>query len=120
VRIGRAGSGVLRAAPVEGGPRVEVLAAGENLSAARVVLPPGGGMPEHDHGESEAMVVVRSGRVALRSGEREEELEAGAVSLLGVGERVALRNASQEEAHLLAVFSPPGFVRNLEAWPEAG
>ncbi|MCA3748806.1 MAG: cupin domain-containing protein [Rubrobacter sp.] len=119
MRVLRAGSGVLRAAPVEGGPKAEVLAAGENLSMARVVLPPGGGMPEHDHGESEALVVVRSGRVVLRSGEREEELEAGAAALLGVGERVALTNPSSEEAHLLAVFSPPGFVRNLEGWPEA-
>lgn len=28
VKLGRAGSGVFRAAPVEGGPRVEVLVAG--------------------------------------------------------------------------------------------
>lgn len=126
MQVVRSGSGVLRAAPVEGGPRAEVLvgpgvrARGGNLGVARVVVPPGGGMPEHEHGESEAVVVPQSGRIVVGGREGRETLEPGAVALIGVGERVSLKNpSSSEPAELLAFFSPPGFVGALESWPAA-
>ncbi len=122
MRIIEPGSGTVRAAPVEGGPRAEVLLGGEGerLAAARVVLPPGGGMPEHDHGESEALVVCQGGEVLLRSGEREAVLEAGKMALLGVGEKVSVGNTSATEpATLLAFFAPPEFVGILGSWPVA-
>lgn len=114
------GKGTVRAAPVEGGPRAEVLLGegGEKLAAARVMLPPGGGMPEHDHGESEALVVCREGRVTLRGAEREETLDEGKMALIGIGERVSVENPSaSESATLLAFFAPPSFVATLGAWP---
>lgn len=125
MRVVRIGKGEAHTAPVEGGPTAEVLVGGGdggNLGAARVVVPPGGGMPEHEHGESEALVVPRSGRVVVRGeGGREETLEPGAMALIGVGERVASTNPSDsEEAELLAFFAPAGFVGNLASWPVAG
>ncbi|MDN5697371.1 MAG: cupin domain-containing protein [Rubrobacter sp.] len=93
---------------------------GERLAAARVVLPPGGGMPEHDHGESEALVVCQGGEVLLRSGEQEEILDEGKMSLIAVGDKVSVENTSATEpATLLAFFAPPEFVATLGSWPVA-
>lgn len=122
MRIIEPGSGAVRAAPIEGGPRAEVLLGGESerLAAARVVLLPGGGMPEHDHGESEALVVCQSGEVLLRSGEWEEILDEGKMALIGIGEKVSVENPSaSEQATLLAFFAPPEFVGTLGSWPVA-
>lgn len=119
------GNGTTHIAPLDGGPTVQVLvgggvAEGGKLAAARVVVPAGGRMPEHDHGESEALVVVQSGRVVIREGGREETLEPGKIALVGVGERVSLENpSSSEPASLLAFFAPPDFVETFEAWPRA-
>lgn len=114
------GKGTVRAVPVEGGPRAEVLLGegGERLAVARVVVPPGGGMPEHDHGESEALVVCWEGRVNLRAAEREETLDEGKMALVGIGEKVSVENPSASaSATLMAFFAPPGFVATLGAWP---
>lgn len=125
MQIVQAGSGVIHTAPVEGGPRVEVLIGegetqGTNLGAARVSVPPGGGMPEHEHGESETALVVQAGRITVHGGEQREKLEAGAVALIGMGERVRLENPSSEEpASLLVFFAPPGFVQTFASWPVA-
>ena len=122
MRIIEPGSGAVRAAPIEGGPRAEVLLGGESdrLAAARVVLLPGGGMPEHDHGEWEALVVGQSGEVLLRSGEWEEILDEGKMALIGIGEKVSVENPSaSEQATLLAFFAPPEFVGTLGSWPVA-
>lgn len=125
MRVVRIGEGEAHAAPIENGPTAEVLlgeGGGGGLGAARVVVPPNGGMPEHEHGESEALVVCWRGRVLIRGeGGEEETLAPGAMALIGVGERVALRNPSgSEEAELLAFFAPAGFVRALASWPSAG
>lgn len=125
MRIVEPGNGIARVAPLEGGPTVEVLVGGSgaesgNLAAACVTVPPGGGMPEHDHGDSEALVVVQSGRIVIREGGREETLAPGMMASIGVGERVSLKNpSSSEPASLLAFFAPPGFARTFEAWPPA-
>ncbi|QIN84571.1 cupin domain-containing protein [Rubrobacter tropicus] len=125
MRIIEPESGTTRAAPVEGGPTVEVLVGGDgaesgNLAAARVTVPPGGRMPEHDHGESEALMIVQSGRVVIREGGREETLAPGKMASIGIGERVSLENpSSSEPASLLAFFAPPAFARTFGAWPSA-
>lgn len=127
MRILELGSGTARVAPMEGGPRVEVLVGegdteGANLSVAHVLVPPGGGMPEHEHGESEAVVVAQSGRVEIevRGGARRETLEPGKMALIGVGERVTLENpSSSEPASLLVFFAPSDFVKAFGSWPPA-
>lgn len=120
MRVIELGRGTVHAAPMEGGPEAEVLVGGERLAAARVMVPPGGGMPEHEHGESEALVVCQGGRVLVRSGEREEILDAGRMALIWAGERVSVENPSAAEpATLLAFFAPPGFAETLGSWPIA-
>lgn len=125
MQIVQAGSGAVHTAPVQGGPRVEVLIGegkteGANLAVARVSVPPEGGMPEHEHGESETALVVQGGRITvhIHGGGQQETLEAGSLALIGVGERVRLENPSSEEtASLLVFFAPPGFVRTFASWP---
>jgi len=39
------------------------------------------------------------------------------VALIGVGERVSLRNPTADPASLLVCLAPPAFVRVLSAWP---
>jgi quercetin dioxygenase-like cupin family protein len=124
MKIVRVGTGPLRAAPFDNGPRVEVLIGDEEQSeerigAAYVTLPPGGAMPEHEHGESEAIVVAREGRVVLQSGGQRETLEPGGLAVIGVGERVSVANAGAEPASFFAFFAPPGFVRSFAGWPTA-
>lgn len=126
MQIVQTGQGMVHTAPVQGGPRVEVLIGeggteGENLGAARVTIPPGGGMPEHEHGGSETALAVQFGRITIHGGDRQETLETGAVALIGVGERVRLENPSSEEpASLLVFFAPPDFVRTFASWPAEG
>jgi quercetin dioxygenase-like cupin family protein len=107
------------------GPQVEVLlgedaSADGRISAAYVTLPPGAGMPEHSHGESEAVVVVQTGAVVIYSGDQREALEPGSVALLGEGERVRLENPGETPATLLVFFAPGGFVRAFDSWPPVG
>jgi quercetin dioxygenase-like cupin family protein len=78
-------------------------------------------MHEHAHGESEALVAVWGGRIEITTGDGgTEELEPGAVAVIGIGERVRLENPSPSEpAELLVIFAPPAFVETLSSWPEA-
>lgn len=120
MRIIQSGKGTVRAAPMEGSPEAEVLVGGdgERLAVARVVVPPGGGMPDHEHGESEALVLCQGGRLRIRESGREETLEPGTMALIRIGESVSLENLSDwEAATILAFFAPPGFVETLRSWP---
>jgi len=124
MRIVGVGSGVDHVAPFERGPSVEVLVGDRadesgRLAVAQVTVPLGGSMPEHDHGDAEAVVVPQAGRLLLAGGDRREVLEPGTVAPIGVGERVSLFNEGTEPASLVAVFAPPGFVRSFAAWPVA-
>ncbi len=112
------GSGPVHEAPMPNGPQVEVLIGEDGaVAAVHALLPPGGVLPEHDHGESEALVTVWEGHVEITAGGQQETLESGAVALIGVGERVSLRNPTADPASLLVCLAPPAFVRVLSAWP---
>jgi quercetin dioxygenase-like cupin family protein len=109
-------------APVAGGPSVEILVGPETperpLELIRVQLPPGGGMPTHDHGPSAVLVTVQSGGVRIESDTQAATLEPGMSTLVERGERVAVTNTSADEpATLLAVIVPPGFAETVSAWP---
>lgn len=120
MRIIQPGQGPVRAALIEDSPEVEILVGGggERLAAARVMVPPGGGMPEHAHGESEALVLCQGGRLRTRESGREEILETSKRALIRIGERVSLEDLSDSEAAtILAFFALPGFVETLRSWP---
>jgi quercetin dioxygenase-like cupin family protein len=65
----RIGTTPRRRAPIPGGPTMEVLVAAEtsdNIAMVQVWIPPGGGLPEHDHGPSEIVLVHISGSIHLQ------------------------------------------------------
>lgn len=123
MQIVATGSGPVHQAPFPSGPAAEILIDERpgtgRLAAAHVVLPPGGGMPEHEHGESEALVVPLTGELVIVSGDQQEKVAPGVVVLLARGERVRLANDTSAPVSLLAVFAPASFVRALSSWPAA-
>ncbi|TCO42393.1 hypothetical protein EV646_11314 [Kribbella antiqua] len=88
----RIGTTPLRRAPVPGGPTMEVLVAAEtsgNIAMVQVWIPPGGGLPEHDHGPSEIVLVHVSGSIELHQGDQQHRLAPGAVAHLATGDASA-------------------------------
>lgn len=91
-------------------------ATSERVAVIHVQLPPGLGMPEHDHGPSEIVLIPVSGSVEVHHDGQFSTLTAGAAAAhIGVGERVGLANPGQETAHLLVVASPPDFAARVPA-----
>ncbi len=116
MRVVRAETGPLRLAPVQTRPTAQVLieadAGGGQLTATQVVIPPGGRMPEHDHGDSAALVVPLAGELVIASASQQEKVTAGVVVLLDRGERVRLTNPTGEPITLIAVFAAGGESAN--------
>lgn len=111
--------------PVPNGPVASVAIAAEagcRIGLIEVRVPPGGAMPEHDHGASEVALIMRSGRARLVStGDGAvTELDSDGVVTIPRGERVRLENPSGSEARLLVVLTPPDFAAAVQTWPEAG
>jgi quercetin dioxygenase-like cupin family protein len=118
----RIGTTPRRRAPIPGGPTIEVLIAeetSEKVAMLQVWIPPGGGLPEHDHGPSEIVLIHLSGSIELRQGEELHRLTDGAVAHIATGERVSLTNPGSEPAVMMIVASPPEFVRRIAGWPAA-
>lgn len=109
-------------APIPGGPTVAPLTpAGSSgqVAVVHVEIPAGGGMPEHDHGASEIVLIPLSGTAELRNGSQVQILSAGMAACIARGERVSLANPGPGPASLMVVASPPQFARRLAAWPPA-
>jgi quercetin dioxygenase-like cupin family protein len=120
--VTKIGSTPRRRAPIPGGPTMEVLVAGEasdNIAMVQVWIPPGGGLPEHDHGPSEIVLVHLSGSIELRQGGQLHRLAPGAIAHIATGERVSLDNPGTEPAVMMLVASPPEFVARIAGWPAA-
>jgi anti-sigma factor ChrR (cupin superfamily) len=61
---------------------MEVLVAADtsdSVAMVQVWIPAGGGMPEHDHGPSEIILVHLPGSIELQHGDEQHRLEPGAV-----------------------------------------
>ncbi|MGW7380660.1 cupin domain-containing protein [Streptomyces sp. NPDC054794] len=80
-------------------------------------MPAGGGMPEHDHGPSEIVLIPLAGSVELRHDGLARTLSPGMTAHIAVGERVSLANPGTEPASVMAMASPPDFTRSLAGWP---
>lgn len=108
MRIVRA-EGALQRALTPAGPTVEALIDqtpdGGRLAVTEIVIPPGVGMREHDHGGSEALLVPLDGVLAVTSGTQRRDISSGMVVLLGRGERVQLSNLTSEPFTMIVVFT---------------
>ncbi len=111
-----------RRAPMPGGPVAAALTpAGVSgqVAAVHVEIPAGGGMPEHDHGASEILLIPLSGSAELRHAGQARTLVPGMAAHIAAGERVSLANPGSGPACLMVVASPPEFAARLEKWPAA-
>jgi quercetin dioxygenase-like cupin family protein len=122
LRSFRAGERKRVKAPFPGGPGAEVLIGTEDdwpMGVAHVVIPAGGGMSEHDHGASAAMVLPLDQPVVIEDvGERvEHAVGPGAIVTIPIGDLVKVHNVGEADATIAVVFNPPDFTRQLESWP---
>jgi quercetin dioxygenase-like cupin family protein len=104
------------------GPGAEVLIGTEDdwpMGVAHVVVPAGGGMPEHDHGASAAMVIALEQPVVIVdvAEGREFEVEPGAVLTIPAGNLAEVRNPADVDVAIMVVFDPPDFTSQLNSWP---
>lgn len=116
------GEGARRRPPVPHAPLVEVLRREDPVGVLHVTVPPGGAMPEHDHGPSTTMLVPLAGSVQLidvADGERRIDVSPGSVTTIPIGRRVRLENGGDADARLLVVLSPPDFAQQAAGWPGA-
>jgi quercetin dioxygenase-like cupin family protein len=112
----------LRRAPFPGGPAAAMLVPAKvssQLAAIHLEIPAGGGVPEHDHGPSEIVLIPLSGTAELRHAGQARALVPGMTVHIATGERVSLANPGSEPARLMVVASPPEFASHLENWPAA-
>jgi len=89
---------------------IEWLAGGEignsqELSLARVSLPPGKATDTHVHGNCEESVYVTRGRVECVSNGRSALLSAGELTVVPRGAVHGLRNAGAEPAEVILSYS---------------
>lgn len=89
------------------------------MGVAHVILPAGGGMPEHDHSSSATLLIPIEGSVTLvdAEGEGSFDLDPGSVATIPIGHRVSLVNPGERDAKLMVVFDPPDFTKQLDSWP---
>jgi len=110
MRVVRGDGGSPREAAEPPGPTVQTLideaASGGQLTVTRVVVPAGGDMREHDHGESQALLVPLAGELVITSGSDHEIISLGTIALLERGERVRLTNQTSEPCTVVMVFTP--------------
>jgi quercetin dioxygenase-like cupin family protein len=109
-------------APIPGGPTAAMLTpegSSSRLAAIHVEIPAGGGMPEHDHGPSEILLIPLSGPAELRHGDQVSVLPPGTAAHIARGERVSLANPGLQPVTLMVVASPPDFASRLASWPAA-
>lgn len=119
MHVAKIGTSPRRRAPVAGGPEVETLTTTDGIAVVHMEIPAGGGLPEHDHGPSQIVLVLLSGVVRVTYGGVEHTLEPGAVAHVGTGQRITVWNPGTEPAALMLVASPSDFVAQLAAWPVA-
>lgn len=118
----RSGSGAMRRPPFPDAPTVEVIAGGDDggpdVALIRIQVPVGTGMPPHEHGGSDIVLMTVSGFVAITKGEERVEVHPGDAVVIRKDEKVALANPGAEPAQLLVAAGPPNFVAGVRSWPE--
>jgi len=120
--IAQVGNSTRRRPPIPGGPIAEALVpadGSDRVAVIHVEVPAGGGMPEHDHGASQIVLIQETGSVEVGHDGKSETLSAGAVAYIAKGERVSITNPGTETATLMVVASPADFAAQLANWPTA-
>ncbi len=109
-------------APMPGGPiATPLIPAGTSSQVAviHIEIPAGGGMPEHDHGDSEIVLIPLSGSFDIHHDGKIQSVSVGNTVHIGTGERVRLANPGTESATVMVLASPPQFAERVASWPAA-
>jgi uncharacterized cupin superfamily protein len=86
-------------------------------------LPPSyNGYPDHDHShdDQEEVYVPLKGKVTLRSGDEDHELEPGVFARVAPGEKRKLITGSEQGVRILCVGGTPGLAYEPPEWTEEG
>jgi len=116
----KAAEGLLRKPPQPDSPTVTVFFAGDespDLGMVEVAVPPGAGMPPHQHGGSDVVLVPISGHVLIAKDSEEIEVHVGDAALITRDEKVSLTNPGDEPARLIVAAGPANFVAGVREWP---
>lgn len=85
----------------------------ERLAAIHVTVKAGARMPEHDHADSDAVLLPLTGQLVLRGNGGEAQLTPGVIAFVAAGERVSVENPTASAASMIACFAPPTLVHAL-------
>jgi quercetin dioxygenase-like cupin family protein len=80
-----------------------------------VDMPPGLRVDEHVHPDEDQICIVLAGRVNVRVGGVESQLEAGTVQVLPRGVPHELWNPDETPARLIDLYTPPGMEQRFAA-----
>lgn len=73
---------------------------------AKIILPPGAGIGEHEHGQEEEVYIILSGRGRILEGSTATEVGPGDTVLTGNGASHAIENIGDEPLELIAFIVP--------------
>jgi len=76
-------------------------------------IPPGEGIPAHEHPSADEIIFVHRGTGAAQLGRRSATVSEGATLYIPRSTRVAIRNTGSQPLVILAIFSQTGFENYL-------
>ena len=90
------------------GATVDVVTEGTSaeMAAIRVTVAAGSRLGEHDHGNSDALLLPLAGRLTLRDRDSEAQLAPGAIAFVAAGERVSVESSGESAASMVVCFAP--------------
>ena len=85
----------------------------QHLVLATEDLQPGDKIPTHQHLGQDEIVLIQRGTAHVQVGGEERDLHAGGLVFIPAYTWVSLRNDSNEQVSIVAIFSSPGFENHL-------
>lgn len=115
------GEGSFHSPPVPNTPIAQVLfggvEGGPDVGVAKVRVPVGTAMPEHDHSGSDVIVMPIEGSLEITKGGEPTAIGVGDALLIHKHEKVGVRNPNDTDAEFIVAAAPPNFLVGIRGWP---
>lgn len=85
----------------------------QHLVAGTEEILPGARIAKHKHLIQDEILIVDSGKARVLLGDREADVEAGAMLFIPSDTWVSLKNTGREPVNVIFVFSAPGFEETM-------
>ena len=85
----------------------------QHLVAGTETILPGARIAKHKHLIQDEILIVDSGKARVFLGEREADVEAGAMVFIPSDTWISLKNTGTEPVNVIFVFSAPGFEETM-------